>query len=113
MLTHPTVECRHPTKYKRCGICGIPGHTQAEHTAKHCHCLHPTLKCNCDLMCFNCTYCKLPTKGHYAFGDDCPLKKNMQRFASEPGPTRPQPAPRTTPAHVAAVITNAPSQATV
>src|SRR6266851_3505997 len=115
MLTHPTVECHCPAEYKQCGICGIPGHTQVEHTAKHCRRLHPTLKCDCDPVCFNCTYRKLPTKGHYTFRDDCPLKKNMRHFASEPMPPHPAGSapPPTTPAHVAAAIVNAPTQATL
>ncbi len=112
MLTHLTAECRRPADYKRCGICGIPGHTQAEHTAKHCRRLHLMLLCDCAPSCFNCTYRKLPAKGHYAFGDNCPLKKNMRRYASEPGPVRP-PATRTAPAHLVAPVANAPTQATV
>src|SRR5229473_7940927 len=56
MLTHHTPECKCPTDYKQCGICGISGHTQQEHSVVHCHLLHPMVKCDCDPTCFNCTY---------------------------------------------------------
>lgn len=78
MLTHPTNQCCHPPTYKWCGFCGKPGHLQTEHNAKHCGKQHPTLGCNCDATCFNCFYCNLPIKSHYAFNDTCPLKKNMR-----------------------------------
>ncbi|SRR6266851_6684705 len=84
MLTHNMLECRRPAKYKWCGICGKPGHLQSEHKATHCPWLHPTLKCNCAPYCFNCGYRGLPTKGHYTFGDNCPLKKNMRHHGSAP-----------------------------
>ena len=117
MLTHTTANCRHPAEYKCCGICGTPSHTQKEHGATHCHCLHPTILCNCPLVCFNCTYCLLPAKGHYTFRDDCPLKKNMCQYASAPIPRTVPSAitlpPWTTLAPLAAVIKNAPTPATL
>src|SRR5216683_6625293 len=77
MLIHNTTECCRLADYKRCEICGKPGHLQLEHKAAHCPRLHPTLKCDCALSCFNCSYCSMPNKGHHAFGNDCPLQKNM------------------------------------
>jgi hypothetical protein len=95
LLTHNVDSCpRDPTMYKRCGICGKSGHLQSEHNSGHCGRNHPSIPCDCPPRCFNCFFAKKPAAGHYAFADECPLKKNMRRYASSPAdPTRPAQLP--------------------
>jgi hypothetical protein len=99
LLTHNTDTCPHdPTTYKRCGICGKSGHLQSEHNSGHCGKNHLSIPCNCPPRCFNCFFTKKPAAGHYAFSDECPLKKNMCRYNSEPAATstsRPRNLPTT------------------
>ena len=92
LLTHNTEACPcDPATYKWCGICGKSGHVQSEHNSGHCGRPHPSIPCDCPARCFNCFFAKKPAAGHYAFSDDCPLKKNMRRYGSAPatGPTTP------------------------
>ena len=89
LLTHNVDTCPQSTEYKHCGICSNSGHTKTEHGSAHCQCPHATIQCDCPPSCFNCRFHKLPTGGHYAFSDDCPLKKNMRRLATAPPTTQP------------------------
>jgi hypothetical protein len=85
LLTHNIDTCpRDPATYKRCGICGKSGHLQADHNSGHCGRPHPSIPCDRPPRCFNCFFAKKPATGHYAFSDDCPLKKNMRRYGSTP-----------------------------
>ncbi len=93
LLTHTTAQC--PSNcplYKQCGYCGNSGHTMAKHKATHCCHPHPTILCDCPATCFNCRAHKLNDKGHYAFNDMCPLKKNMCCHTSAPA-LAPTPTP--------------------
>jgi len=84
--------------YKWCGYCRNSGHTMAEHNATHCCWVYPTIQCDCPTSCFNCRAHKLDTKGHYAFNNTCPLKKNMRQHTSAPvAASTPAIAPLTTP----------------
>jgi hypothetical protein len=88
LLTHNVDACpRDPTTYKRCGICGKSGHLQADHNSGHCGRPHPSIPCDCPPRCFNCFTASKPAAGHYAFSNDCPLKKNMRRYGSTPAQT--------------------------
>jgi hypothetical protein len=101
LLTHNTDTCpRDPATYKRCGICGKSGHLQSEHNSGHCGRPHPSIPCDCPARCFNCFAFQKPAAGHYAFSDDCLLKKNMRRYGSAPASTNPAPAPTTRPHHI-------------
>jgi hypothetical protein len=95
LLTHNIDTCpRDPLTYKRCGICGKSGHLQADHNSGHCGRPHPSIPCDCPPRCFNCFFAKKPSAGHYAFSDDCPLKKNMRRYGSTPAlPNQPRQLP--------------------
>jgi hypothetical protein len=93
LLSHNEDKCPRAATYKRCGICGASGHTRAEHNSSHCRRPHASIPCDCPPSCFNCRFRRLPTAGHYAFSDECPLKKNMRRFDSAP-PAPPAPAAR-------------------
>jgi hypothetical protein len=84
LLTHNADTYPRSAEYKCCGICGASGHTKSEHGSAHCRRPHATIQCDCPPTCFNCRFRKLPTAGHYAFSDECPLKKNMRRLASAP-----------------------------
>jgi hypothetical protein len=105
LLTHNIDTCPCPDTYKRCGICGKSGHTKSEHNSAHCGCNHASIPCDCSAKCFNCFFYKKPSAGHYAFSDECPLKKNMHRYASEPI----QPAPATAQPTSAATIAPLPT----
>jgi hypothetical protein len=88
LLTHNVDTCpRDPVTYKRCGICGKSGHLQSEHNSGHCGKNHPSIPCDCPPRCFNCFFAKKPSAGHHAFAEECPLKKNMRRYASAPAET--------------------------
>jgi hypothetical protein len=88
LLTHNIDTCpRDPAMYKHCGICGRSGHLQGDHNSGHCGRPHPSIPCDCPPCCFNCFFAKKPAAGHYAFSDECPLKKNMCRYSSTPTPT--------------------------
>jgi hypothetical protein len=98
LLTYNTDTCpQDPATYKRCGICGKSGHLQADHNSGHCGRPHPSIPCDCPPRCFNCFFTKKPAAGHYAFSDECPLKKNMRRYRSTPADpttaTRPRQLP--------------------
>ncbi len=82
-LTHHTDKCPHSEKYLCCGICSKTRHTQATHNAGHCGKLHPTITCDCPTKCFNYFFNSKDDKGHYAFSDTCPLKKNIRRYGSK------------------------------
>ena len=88
LLTHNIDTCPHdPTTYKCCSICGKSGHLQSEHNSGHCGKNHPSIPCDCLPRCFNCFFAKKPAARHYAFSDECLLKKNMCRYNSEPAGT--------------------------
>jgi hypothetical protein len=98
LLTHNTDTCpRDPVTYKHCRICGKSGHLQADHNSGHCGRPHPSIPCDCPPRCFNCFFAKKPAAGHYAFSDDCPLKKHMRRYNSKPATTSTTTHPPTIP----------------
>jgi hypothetical protein len=70
--------------YKHCSICGQSRHLQGEHNSRHCGRNHPSIPCDCPPRCFNCFFTKKPAAGHYAFSEECLLKKNMCRYSSTP-----------------------------
>ena len=85
LLTHNVDTCpRDPTTYKHCSICGKSGHLQSDHNSGHCGRNHPSIPCDCLPRCFNCFFTKKLAARHYAFSNDCPLKKNMCWYNSEP-----------------------------
>jgi len=63
--------------------------------------MHPTITCDCPATCFNCFFASKDNKGHYAFNDACPLKKNMRRYGSEPTMQTAMPAPEAAPVAIA------------
>jgi hypothetical protein len=80
--------CPHdPLMYKCCGICGKSGHLQKDYNSGHCGHPHSSIPYDCPPRCFNCFFTKKPATGHYAFSDECPLKKNMRRYGSTPTDT--------------------------
>jgi hypothetical protein len=107
LLTHNLDTCPHPDTYKHCGICGKSGHTKSEHNSAHCRQNHASIPCDCPAKCFNCFFYKKPSAGHYAFSDECPLKKNMRHYTSEP--VQPTPAA----ARPMPAVTSAPPLATL
>jgi hypothetical protein len=98
VLSHTTEECKRPTEYIRCHICGLPNHTTKEHANKCANKKkHSGILCDCLIQCFNCVYHSKPGNGHLAIDNRCLLKKCMQSMTpsqtTTTTATAPPPAP--------------------
>jgi hypothetical protein len=105
ILSHMTEECKCPTEYVHCHICGLPNHTAKEHTNKCANKRkHSGILYDCPIQCFNCVYHRKLGKGHLAIDNRCLLKKCMRSMTPSQTTTTitavPPPAPSAQPPRV-------------